>query len=319
MPSSSHSKEGAITGDGIVNLTIDNLSSSGVGRGLLTRLTNNPRPNDQIIGAWNDQIIRDWAEVLKKSGVLPPGELGDLIVQEIANELTKMLEALAESLQDLSAGSDIDGVVSVFGRNHPVRVENVNEFALVRVRYKRFNDSLILGPWIELALLTLISNGAKYVAHFVARAVKDVKPVVFRKFELKGATNRDRLNSAILILACYEGMYRAASNGPIPFFEQASHELHKKDSARHKVLKKLKNDLDYSAASRYFFGDIDPEDIFNETALKQDYLDLNRPPVDPITSRAQLFSDHVWHTFDRTTNVLEASGGDTTDSGSDDE
>ncbi len=192
-------------------------------------------------------------------------------------------------------------------------MENVHKQAqaLVRVRYKRFNESLILGPWIELALLTLISNGDKYVAHFVARAVKDIKPVEFRRFELKGKTNPERFSNALQVLNCCEGMHRAASQGPIPYFEQASHELHKNSGVMHKVLEKFNNDLDYSAATNYFYADVDPEVVFTEIALPQDYADLKCPPGNPTTSRAKLFTEHVWQTFEETTQITEAPVGDT--------
>jgi hypothetical protein len=206
-------------------------------------------------------------------------------------------------LQDLSAGSDIDGVVSVFGRNHPVRVENVNEErnALVRVRYKKFNDSLILGPWIELALLTLITDGKKYVAHFVAREASK-KDGFGCTFELKGTTNSERIDSARAIVSCYEGMQRAASNGPIPYFERASHELHKANGASGSVVKKLDKDLEYSAATNYFYGDVDPESIFEESATPQDYINLGESPVDPPIARAKLFAEHIWAKFEATTD-----------------
>ena len=307
MPSSLPAKDRTITGDGIVNLTIDNLSRSGEGRGLLAKLANSVRPNAQVID--------DWKTIQNLNGVLPPGKLGQLISDDIANELTLMLNELSEPLRDLGAGTDLDGEISIFGGRFPIRVENVHkqEQALVRVRYKRFNESLILGPWIELALLTLITQGARYEAHFVTRAVSDEKPIAFRRFELRGKTNPERFSNALLVLNCCEGMHRAASQGPIPYFEQASHELHKNSGAMHKVIQKFNKDIDYSAATNYFYADVDPEVVFTEIALPQDYADLNCPPGNPNTTRAGLFTEHVWKTFEQTTQITEARGGDTTE------
>jgi hypothetical protein len=97
-------------------------------------------------------------------------------------------------------------------------------------------------------------------------------------------------------------MQRAASNGPIPYFERASHELHKANGASGSVVKKLDKDLEYSAATNYFYGDVDPESIFEESATPQDYINLGESPVDPPIARAKLFAEHIWAKFEATTD-----------------
>ena len=91
MPSSSANQDKNITGDGIANLTIDNLAWSSEGRSLLERLV----ASDVSV----DEAISQWVSARPLTGVLPPGELGDLIVSEIRKDLLDMIEKLPEQLR----------------------------------------------------------------------------------------------------------------------------------------------------------------------------------------------------------------------------
>ena len=169
MPSSSSfMNDKNITGDGIMNLTIDNLARSSEGRALLEKLT--------ATNISNDDAIAQWKAVRPITGVLPPGELGNLIAKEISNELLLMIGRLPVNLQNLSAGTDIDGTINISGVTSSMRIQNVQPGAIARVRYKRFNESLVLEPWLELAILTLITGGGPYEAHLVTRGEKPTVP-----------------------------------------------------------------------------------------------------------------------------------------------
>ena len=306
MPSSSSfTNDKNIIGDGIMNLTIDNLSWSSEGRALLETLI--------ATNTSNDEAIKHWETVRPIAGVLPPGELGKLIVGEIREELLAMIALLPAPLQNLSTGTDIDGAINISGVTSAMRIQNVQPGAIARVRYKRFNESLVLEPWIELAILTLIMGGDRYEAHLVTRSVKNGKPPAYRSFVLKGDTPAERIATAHIVVSCVEGMHTAASNEAPPYFERASYEL--ATGTEKGAGTKLTTDLDYSAAAAFAFGDRDADSIFSEEASDADYQYLGiNAPKDP-EGRAELYANFVWGTFSNTTTVVNAIGGEDSDNG----
>ncbi len=310
MPSeSSINQDNSIVGDGIVNLTIDNLSRSSEGRALLEKLIASNTSNDEAIAQW--ETVRPFA------GVLPPGQLGTLIVSEIRDELLEMIAELPAPLQNLSAGIDIDGAITISGVTSSMRIQNVQQGAIARVRYKRFTESLVLEPWLELAILTLITGGDRYEAHLVTRSVKSGKLPAHRHFALKGDTPTERIATAHIVVSCVEGMHMAASNEATPYFERASQEL--ATGTKKKAGAKLTTDLEYSAAAAYAFGERDADSIFSEEATDTDYQYLGMKAPQKPQCRATLYATHVWGTFKSTTTVIDATGGDSGDEeGSDD-
>lgn len=304
MPSSSSSNQDKnIVGDGIANLTIDNLDWSSEGRALLEKLI--------ATNTTNDEAIAQWETVRPITGVLPPGELGKLIVGEIRRDLLDMIECLPLPLQNLSKGADVDGPISISGVTSSMRIQNVQSGAIARVRYKRFNESLVLEPWLELAILTLIKDGERFEAHLVTRGEKTKEPPAHRHFVLIGDTNEERIATAKIVLSCVEGMHTAASNEAIPYFERASHELNV--GTEKKAGGKLDKDLEYSAAAAYAFGERDADSIFAEEATNTDYQYLGmKVPKDP-DGRAKLYADHVWSAFASTTAIIAATGGQSPD------
>ena len=310
MPGSSSNRDTTITGDGIANLTIDNLSWSGEGRALLEKLIASNTSNDEAIEQW--ETVRPFA------GVLPPGELGKLIVGEIREELLDMIACLPPPLQNLSTGTDIDGAINISGVTSAIRIQNVQPDAIARVRYKRFNESLVLEPWLELAILTLITGGDRLEAHLVTRSVKPGKPPAHRHFKLNGETPAERIATALIVVSCVEGMHTAASNEAPPYFERASYEL--ASGTEKGAGTKLTTDLEYSAAAAYAFGDLDADSIFSEEATAADYKYLGiKAPKDP-EGRAGLYANYVWGAFESTTTVISATGGESSeDDGEDDE
>ena len=309
MPSSSSfMNDKNITGDGIMNLTIDNLARSSEGRALLEKLT--------ATNTSNDDAIAQWKAVRPITGVLPPGELGNLIAKEISNELLLMIGRLPVNLQNLSAGTDIDGTINISGVTSSMRIQNVQPGAIARVRYKRFNESLVLEPWLELAILTLITGGGPYEAHLVTRGEKPTVPE-YRSFILKGDTPAERLATAQIVLSCVEGMHAAASNEAPPYFERASYELNlAAQTLNTRNLKKaaqgLDTDLEYSAAAAYAFGERDAESIFSEEATDSDYKYLGKKAPKDSEGRAELYAKHVWGDFGSTTiNTAEPAPAET--------
>ena len=107
------------------------------------------------------------------------------------------------------------------------------------------------------------------------------------------------------MLSCVEGMYRTTRFTVPPYFERASFVLRK--DGRFKAENALDSDLQYSAAADYFFGDKDPEEIFDTLASPRDYeaLGLDVPPKPG--PQAALYANHVWGAFFDTVTMLETS------------
>jgi exodeoxyribonuclease V gamma subunit len=309
LPSSSGREDKNITGEGILPLTIDNLRWAKEGRELLDKIVSSPESLEDTLVLW---------EVIKPlTRTLPPKQLGALVVEEIRDELKMMIKKLPAPLQTLSAGTDIDGTVTVAGRPSSFRIQNVHSTGFARVRYRRFIDSMILEPWVELSILTLITDGTPYQAHLVARAPKSSsKDPVYRHFALKGDSPEARLASAAIVLSCLEGMHRAASIDAPPFFERASFALETK--GEHKAETALDTDLQYSAPAAHLFGHLDPEVIFETMPAAGDYKALGLHAPDEPESRAQLYARHVWGTF-RSTTTMITEAGDASDESTEEE
>jgi hypothetical protein len=192
----------------------------------------------------------------------------------------------------------------------------VHDGAFARVRYRRFTESMVLEPWVELAVLTLISREQGYQAHLVARGEKSGAKPVYRHFALVGASRKEQLETAKTVLACVEGMYRAARSDVPPYFERASFVL--ATDGERKAENALDTDLQYSAASAYFFGDADPEVVFGERARTADYEHLGLKIPAQLGGRAALFAHHVWGAFAATTVSFSSGSGSAGDGGDED-
>jgi len=313
MPSDSEIRDNTIQGDGVLNLTIDALSRSSEGRQLL----------DQIVKSDQDFTIisEAWASLRPFSGQLPPGKLGELIIGEIKADLAEMISKLPTHLQSLSGGTDTDCEIPFIGIDMTFRVTNVQKNDFARVLYKRFNESLIFEPWIELAILTLHEKGKHFEAWLVTRGEsgesKEKKKPVFKRFELKGETDEVRELSAKRVLTCVSSMFLAASGGPVPLFEHASKNVFKSEDK--KARNSIKTDLEYSTELNYIFGDKEPDEILEEKAEKEDYERLGKVPPEEIEdTKAKLFADFVYSTLEETINILQESSPQKS-GGSDDE
>ena len=296
MPSDTENQDNTIQGDGILNLTIDGLAQSGEGRQLLDQIAK--APDDDFTS-----ITTSWAALRPISGQLPPGKLGELIIEEIKTEISKMIEGLPDNLKSLSGGKDEDCEIHFNGASTIFRIENVHEDSFARVLYKHFNESLKLEPWIELAILTFHTEGKRFEAHLVTRGPSSNPEHI--RFALKGEDARRRLETAQKVLDCATCMYRAAVSGPVPFFERASEDIYKGNQKQ--ALELLEKDLQYSAELKYIFGDKETEDILNAKAQDEDYkiTDQVIPDVkENRISKAKLFADFVYKKYDETVEKL---------------
>ena len=308
IPTKSENRDSTIMGDGILNLTIDGLAGSSEGRSLLNQL--------MAADATSEDVIAAWENVRPAAGVLPPGELGKLIVKEVRDEIKCMIEQLPEHLQFLGNGSDVDCDITLpkSKTKCSMRIQNVKDGAITRIRYKKFNESLQLEPWLELAILTLEKQGEYCEAHIVARTDTPKKPF-YKKLILQGNTPEERMKHAHLVIERVEGMYNAALHGPPPFFERASFALSTDNSKvppNALTRSEFETDLAYSEENAFFFGDRAVDDLFGEIATKNDYKLLHRKQEMPDGTldqdrpkRAKLYAEHVWNAFTETTPLTK--------------
>ena len=299
MPTTLDKRDTNISGDGVLNLTIDALSWSSEGRSLLDRLVSTDLPNEDVIATWE--------HVRPVSGVIPPNELGKLIVKEVREEIQLMVAKLPEPLRSISKGTDVDCnvLLPVSELKCSMRIQNVQDNAITRVRYKKFNEALQLELWLELAILTIQRNGQYLEAHLVTRGDKPAKPI-YKKITLDGHTPEERLSHANMVIARVEGMYNATLSGPPPYFETASFELSKREKKKARAA--LANDFAYSPANSFIFGDQDVEQIFNEKLTDEDYALVHREPEDSdsATTRSHFYADHIWKAFLKSALVEES-------------
>jgi exodeoxyribonuclease V gamma subunit len=299
MPTTLDKRDTNIAGDGVLSLTIDALSWSSEGRSLLDRLISTDLPNEDVMATWE--------KVRPVSGVIPPSELGKLIVKEVREEIQLMVAKLPEPLRSISKGTDVDCnvLLPVSELKCSMRIQNVQDNAITRVRYKKFNEALQLELWLELAILTLQRNGQYLEAHLVTRGDKPAKPV-YKKITLEGHTPEERLSHANMVIARVEGMYNATLSGSPPYFETASFELSKREKKKARAA--LANDFAYSPANSFIFGDQDVEQIFNEKLTDEDYALVHREPEDSdsATTRSHFYADHIWKAFLKSALVEES-------------
>ena len=291
-----NSNDNSLSGDGILNLTIDALTFSSEGRQLLNQISvSNDKP---------EKVIENWLKLRLLTGLLPPGELGTLIVKELEIEIKAMIKELPDYLRTLSDGIDID---CELGDDYAkLRVNNVYEKDFARIRFKRHSESVILEPWVELATLTKFKKGKKYDSWLVTRGKKPEEPVK-EHFWMKGKTDEERLESAEKVLNCIKHLYESASRGPVPIFERASPKL--KEGKTKKARVAFEEDLKYSVALNYFFGEQEFDAVLKEVATSQDFLMLGIPQPSEPPSRAEFFAELVWQTVESTIEKSDDQAG----------
>lgn len=290
-----------IHGDGILPLTIDTSLTSAEGRNLLDRLAAG------LVSA--AEAVDGWVSVRPLTGVLPPGALGGLVVTEVAEFVRKMVELLPPHLQDLSLGSDIDcdarfnGEPATFRVPRFVALPEEEADALIRVRYRRFSEAMLLDVLLEIAAITVHTGGARPVtATVVSRAASDAdgeKDLPVRHdVELKGATPGERVASALAVFALGEKMVEMASLGKVPAFERASHEA---GSGRKNVAKKFADDVKFSDQAKFLLGDSSFSDVRKEQVTTEDARVFGEPTASG--SRFDFYARHIWHEIDRVWSV----------------
>jgi len=315
-------RNNTIKGDGILALTLDALEYSLEGRRLLEIIASLDDHDDDD---WLDRVIAGWREVRPLTGLLPPGELGELVLGEISTELTSIIRSLPTELQTLQ-GVDVDCLVPFGGTPTTLRVRGVvqadgadtAEFA--RVRYARFAESMRLQLWSEVALLTIQLGGQLVTGHLSTRSADSKKstPETDSIF-IAGATNDARLANAQRACTAMDQLHSLASARPVAFFPSASRAIaNGNDSA---ARDRLGKEIDRSSAVAWHLDGAGLRDLRkNRPARPSDVALLGDSHDDDIPSEIDLFAKFIWKVFDETAvSTRSSSTPETTDSTEEDD
>ena len=302
MPEKSTRKSSTIVGDAIMNITTDKLQESNEGRDLLDRIVR--RADDDSY----EKTLENWQTIRPKTGILPPRELGTLVVNDIASEVKAMILKLPEHLRNFKKGMNTDCVVQspdgpVILRVASVLEEVPEEFTIVRARFKRFTNSTLLELWLEVAALTMHTNGAPVHGYLITRDEKTGG--LLSTLQMIGETSDERLAHAQSALRCAFTIFAAASREPLPLFEHASHYINK--NGLRGAGKKFETDLQRSSAVRFLYETQSFKDIAAIPVTQTDRIVLE-PFLNAVDeSRVVAYANLLWSTYGNTST----SSGDT--------
>ena len=301
MPELSSNRESTIIGDAVMNITTDKLQDSQEGRELLTRVVRHAYAD----GSYKT-TISNWRELHPKTGTLPPGELGKLVVSGIANEVETMIAQLPADLCNFPRGTDIDCIVDSPSGPISLRIpsviknENSRDLRIVRARFKRFTESVELEVWLEVAALTVHHNGATVNGYLLTRESSDrsQKDIWCREIQIAGDSDAERLRNAQEVMRCAFAIFAAAASGPLPLFEHASIHLAKGDVRG--AAKKYETDFERSSAVRFLYDDTSFSEIMAIPLTDADRILLAPFGRGTGSSRAIEYAELLWQCFHAT-------------------
>ena len=259
-----------------------------------------------------DPVVQQWKDAMLKSGLFPPGRLGEDEVREIHEEVAAFLRALPASYFDSSQYRNVDidldidelrrlGNGLAFDKGfypHWISgsIENITGTDLIRVNYRRPKESLHLGPALELALLGLTEPDVPYRALVVFRDPDSAGHIAPIALTVNGDNAQRRQAAAVRFVTMAVEMWRCARQGLLPVFPSASTDLGR--GRTKKARDAFETECHSSAEIGYFFGDMSWDDITSEPVRALD-------PPGTATRRARRYADYLWKTFDETMNLTD--------------
>ena len=316
------STDRTIGGEAVLPLTLNALEVSGLGRSLLQHILKSPADNSNLAEITRE--VSEWAKVQPLANSLPPGELGQMVVNEVESEVLKMVEEMLRLAPSI-AGEDVDCTYVTGGHSTQLRVENVvaedHKFSIVRLEYKRPAPPMLLELWADISLLTLHHEGSvEVVGQLVTRPEKDGKgmPPTHTQLSLRGTDANTRVANARKVMDVIAFLYAEAHDRPIPLFATASVALAggETDHLDSKTLKAAQqafnNDLSRSPEAQWFVGDRELNDLLETNSEVWDSEDSR-------LSEIQHWAGEIWRLFSSTTQLIGWSPKQLEEDGEEDE
>ena len=293
----------------VVEVNANPLFVSQESRSLLEHLRQSP---EFLTGGDLGDVVQQWQGAMLKSGLFPPGRLGEDEVKAMYEEVAAFLRALPAAYFDSSKyrTADIDLDIDELRRignglafddgfyPHWISgaIEDISGTDLIRVNYRRPKESLYLGPALELALLGLAEPDVPYRALVVFRDPDSAGHITPVALTLNGDQAQGRQANAVRFVTMAVEMWRCARQGLLPVFPSASTDLGRGRT------KKARDSFELERRSSteigYFFGDMSWDDIISEPVRALD-------PPGTATRRARRYAEYLWNAFDESMRLAE--------------
>lgn len=268
-----------------------NLDVSSTGRRLLDGvLRSTAKPEDEIQRLIDRMIL---------GGSFPPGRLGEQAAAQVGAEVLGVFELLPENARHIAAYRSVEIDELEIGASSGAAaivvsgsVDNIVGHELVRVSFTRYREDLLLDPWIDLALLTLIAPDEPWSVRLVVRGSKGEGRA--RTFGLIGATSEARQANAARVIAVAQNLLTRMAQGRVPYLPRTAEKIHQ--SSLEAARNTYDGEGEHSASIRFLFGRVTWDDFSSEPALDDD-------PDGTSPFRSARFASFVWDAFWETTSA----------------
>ncbi|MFM8855663.1 MAG: exodeoxyribonuclease V subunit gamma [Actinomycetota bacterium] len=271
-----------------------NLDVSSIGRHLLDGVLRSTAEPEEEVRRLVDRMVL--------GGSFPPGRLGDSAAAQVGAEVLAVFGLLPEAARHLSAyqSVEIDELeigASSSGASIIVSgsVDDIIDHEILRVSFTRYREDMLLDPWIDLALLTLVDPDQPWSVRLVCRGAKGEGHE--RMFGLVGATREERRAQAVRVVVVVQTLLTCMTEGRVPYLPKTADKIHRSslEGARSTYM----SEGEYSAPIRFLFGRVSWEAFSSEPALDDD-------PDGSSSIRAERFASLVWDAFRETTTASAA-------------
>ena len=246
-----------------------------------------------------DEELRRLVERMVLGGSFPPGQLGAMAAAQVGAEVLAVFGLLPRTARHMSQYRSIEVDDLEIGSSRGAAslivtgsVDNVVDHEILRVSFTRYREDLLLDPWIDLALLTLIEPDDPWSVRLVCRGLKGEGRE--RIFGLVGATSEERRSNAARVVAVAQTLLACMARGRVPYLPKTADKIHR--SSLEEARATYKSEGEFSAPTQFLFGRVSWEAFSSEPALDDD-------PDGSSSIRAERFASFVWDAFWETTTA----------------
>jgi exodeoxyribonuclease V gamma subunit len=272
-----------------------NLDVSSTGRHLLDGILRSTAAPEEEIRRLVDRMVL--------GGTFPPGQLGELAAAQVGAEVLAVFGLLPDTARHISRyrSVEIDGLeIAVPDAQTSIvvtgSVDNIVDLEILRVSFTRYREDLLLDPWIDLALLTLVEPDRPWSVRLACRGSKGEGHQ--RIFGLVGATSEEKMTNATRVVAVAQTLLARMAEGRVPYLPRTADTIHR--SSLGKARGTYESEGEYSASTQFLFGRVSWDVFSSEPAHEHD-------PDGPSSIRAERFASFVWDAFRETTTASVAA------------